>query len=352
MVYNLDFDTQTESVVYGIDDAEKIYIGNIGGLLCRILSGDYLRAAIEIPDMILRCVKEKLSFPRTEITEILSTLFLLPTLGSYRDIDSILTFSETAYKAGRNTGVTEHDEEFCKRQIFMNFSLFIALQSYVENIEYSSNMTDSDFFESFAINCLNTTIPKNLCVESCEDYSMLNMLACPVQSAECRVNHDRIDSIVRDHIDSMGDFDKDHIHIETYRIVDLILLSIYYLLKHGYTFKRCKNCGRLFVPISRSDEIYCNSISPQDETKTCKKYGSDRLWYENLKKDEAAKLSRNVYMSKQMLVKRNPDITAYADMYEYFKSERKKWVSDIKAGIKTREEYIAWLNVMKQKKTL
>lgn len=53
-----------------------------------------------------------------------------------------------------------------------------------------------------------------------------------------------------------------------------------------------------------------------------------------------------------MLVTRNPDIEAYAKMFDYFKAERKKWESDVKSGIKTKDEYIRWLNEMKQKKTL
>ena len=121
---------------------------------------------------------------------------------------------------------------------------------------------------------------------------------------------------------------------------------------HHYGFKRCKNCNCFFIPLSRSDEIYCNNPSPQDSTKTCKQYGSERLWYERLKEDEAAKLSRNVYAAKSMLARRNPDIEAYAKMRDYFKAERKKWESDLKNGTRTKEEYICWLNEMKKKKTL
>lgn len=50
-----------------------------------------------------------------------------------------------------------------------------------------------------------------------------------------------------------------------------------------------------------------------------------KLWYDRLKNDEVAKLARNVYSAKQMLVRRNPDILAYKEMFEYFKAERKKW---------------------------
>ena len=85
---------------------------------------------------------------------------------------------------------------------------------------------------------------------------------------------------------------------------------------------------------------------------SCKEYGSKKLWYDKLKSDEIAKLSRNIYMAKQMLVKRNPDIIGYKDMFEFFKKERKKWEKAVKDGSKTRDEYVEWLNSMKVKKVL
>ena len=53
-----------------------------------------------------------------------------------------------------------------------------------------------------------------------------------------------------------------------------------------------------------------------------------------------------------MLVRRNPDIVEYKRMFDYFKAERKKWEKMLESGEKTCEEYVAWLNQMKAKKTL
>lgn len=52
-----------------------------------------------------------------------------------------------------------------------------------------------------------------------------------------------------------------------------------------------------------------------------------------------------------MLVKRNPDIKAYKEMFEYFKIERKRWEAAVKSGEKTRDEFSKWLNEMKERKT-
>lgn len=76
------------------------------------------------------------------------------------------------------------------------------------------------------------------------------------------------------------------------------------------------------------------------------------MWYDRLKNNEVAKLARNIYSAKQMLVKRNPDIEGYKKMFEYFKAERKKWEGLVKSGEKSKEEYVCWLNEMKAKKTL
>lgn len=136
------------------------------------------------------------------------------------------------------------------------------------------------------------------------------------------------------------------------RLDALLLLELSKICENKIKIKKCQNCGKYFIPESRTDEIYCDRTSPQDDQMDCKEYGSKKLWYDRLKSDEAAKLSRNIYMAKQMLVKRNPDIAEYKKMFEFFKQERKKWEKEVKEGIKTRDEYIAWLNFMKSKKTL
>ncbi len=114
--------------------------------------------------------------------------------------------------------------------------------------------------------------------------------------------------------------------------------------------KKCANCGRYFYPENRSDTIYCGHKSPQDGNLSCKEYGSQKLWYENLKNNESMKLCRNIYQSKQMLVKRNPDIDAYKKSFERFKEESKVWKSDVRAGVKTEDEFLIWLRNVKANK--
>lgn len=143
--------------------------------------------------------------------------------------------------------------------------------------------------------------------------------------------------------------------VEVFRIsnmVDAVLLSLFHLLQERTAIKKCANCQKFFVPLARADAIYCDRLSPQDNKKTCKEYGSKVLWYETIVNDDVAKLARNIYCAKQMLAKRNPDKPEFAEMFEYFKAEKKKWEQEVKTGRKTREEFVEWLRTMRLRRTL
>lgn len=134
--------------------------------------------------------------------------------------------------------------------------------------------------------------------------------------------------------------------------LNIALISLQELIKSEKQIKPCKNCGEYFLPSSRSDEIYCDNSSPQDETLTCKQYGTRRLWYERQKNDELASLSKNIASAKAMLAKRNPDISEYAVSYEYFKKQRLIWQKAVKQHEKTEDEYRSWLLQMREQKII
>ena len=133
-------------------------------------------------------------------------------------------------------------------------------------------------------------------------------------------------------------------------IKDAIYECVYLMAINCISIKKCANCGRLFVPRNRSDTIYCDYPSPQDPKKTCKKYGAEKKYQENLKNNELMSLYRKIYMSKQMLAKRHPDISAYTDAFNEYKEASKKWKVDVKNGTKTEKEYLLWLKEVKEKK--
>lgn len=132
----------------------------------------------------------------------------------------------------------------------------------------------------------------------------------------------------------------------------ILTATTYHVLSEGKAMKVCPNCGKSFVPTGRSDTLYCDNPSPQDRSMTCRQFKAQRSWLEKLKQDDLAALSRNIYSAKQMLMKRNPDNDGYREMFEYFKAERKQWIKAVADGTRSREEYAAWLNEMKGKRTL
>lgn len=132
----------------------------------------------------------------------------------------------------------------------------------------------------------------------------------------------------------------------------IVISSLWEIIRSGKQIKRCKNCKKYFLPSSRSDEIYCDNPSPQEAGLSCKQYGTRRLWYERQQKDEIASLAKKVASAKCMLAKRNPDIKAYTDAYEYFKEQRLIWMKAVKNGEKTQDEYKDWLLYMQRQKTI
>ncbi|NLB80496.1 MAG: hypothetical protein GX800_02515, partial [Clostridiaceae bacterium] len=133
-------------------------------------------------------------------------------------------------------------------------------------------------------------------------------------------------------------------------ISEVCLVTILELQESHYIIKKCGNCGKYFIPYNRADTIYCDNISPQDDKRTCKEYGSQKLWYDKLKQDEAKKLYRNIYMAKQMQAKRYLDIPKYAKNLEKYKTQSKQLKKDVKEGKKSEAEYIEWLKNVKEKK--
>ncbi len=133
-------------------------------------------------------------------------------------------------------------------------------------------------------------------------------------------------------------------------LLELCMASLQCIFNEGYIIKKCDNCGNYFIPFNRVDAIYCDRTSPQDTSKTCKEAGALYAYRKKLKNDEASGLYRAIYMQKQMLLRRNPDIIQYKNDFESFKTHSKQWKSDIKNGVKSEEEYINWLESIKRNK--
>lgn len=81
----------------------------------------------------------------------------------------------------------------------------------------------------------------------------------------------------------------------------LLIFDFVQMKKIGIDIKRCENCGKYFVPETRSDEIYCNNIFKGN--RTCRQIG-----YENkVNGNEVLREYRKIYKTQNARKQRNKD---------------------------------------------
>lgn len=89
--------------------------------------------------------------------------------------------------------------------------------------------------------------------------------------------------------------------------MSLILFEAAHAMDANTKFVKCKNCGNYFVPVGRSDSVYCGYPSPQDEKKECRVVGANATRAKKLKNDVLTQEYRRLYMRLKMAIKRHPD---------------------------------------------
>lgn len=125
--------------------------------------------------------------------------------------------------------------------------------------------------------------------------------------------------------------------------LSLILFEAAHALDAQTKFVKCKNCGNYFVPVGRSDSVYCGYPSPQDETKECREVGANATRAKKMKNDVLTQEYRRLYMRLKMGIKRHPDDEAlkerFSELTEGMK-ERKKQKED---GTLSVDSILEWL---------
>ncbi len=77
-------------------------------------------------------------------------------------------------------------------------------------------------------------------------------------------------------------------------IDDMLRFELMQMVLHDCKFKRCKYCGKYFIPAGRSDSEYCSRIMP-DETKPCSEIGASRIRNAKLQTDPILKAYKKAY---------------------------------------------------------
>lgn len=129
--------------------------------------------------------------------------------------------------------------------------------------------------------------------------------------------------------------------IECTDIIQALLIELLEIAKLNIEIKKCRNCGKFFVPDNRSDEIYCSNI--YENGKTCKEIGHFKVQQKLIQENDDLRIYRNVYQKLLLRTRRNPSNTKYAREFEIFKDDNNKWKENISKGVSTEKEYIEWL---------
>ena len=129
--------------------------------------------------------------------------------------------------------------------------------------------------------------------------------------------------------------------IECTDIIQALLIELLEIAKLNIEIKKCRNCGKFFVPDNRSDEIYCSNI--YENGKTCKEIGHFKVQQKLIQENNDLKFYRNVYQKLLLRTRRNPSNTKYAREFEFFKDDNNKWRENISKGKCTEKEYVDWL---------
>jgi hypothetical protein len=121
---------------------------------------------------------------------------------------------------------------------------------------------------------------------------------------------------------------------------DIVISLFYHLLKLDYTFKRCQNCGKRFVPLVNKNEEYCSRVSPQFPGKTCKEANIHLKSLERVKSNETQLLEKRVYNLYRTAACHDAD---KMQTFEWFKKGKLLWKERLKTGKVNEAQYKEWL---------
>lgn len=135
---------------------------------------------------------------------------------------------------------------------------------------------------------------------------------------------------------------------------DLFCVFFNYLLENNITINKCKNCGKYFIPANRTDEKYCENVSPQNANKTCKEIGAKLSF---AVKREAEPISKEHNKTKVALSMRISRAKKKNNLTEADKLSKKldKYLSNYATQLKSfeknrisQEEFINWIISQKE----
>lgn len=144
--------------------------------------------------------------------------------------------------------------------------------------------------------------------------------------------------------------------IEIFKInnlIELLNLSLIRIIDKKITITKCLNCGNYFIPENRSNEKYCNRISPQNPNKTCKEYGAKKTYRDEIKstpiKYEHNRTSQ-FYRMRINRAKSQKEKNKYESIFNDYKENYQKNKIKYKSGKLKESDFVEWIKNQKIKK--
>ena len=107
--------------------------------------------------------------------------------------------------------------------------------------------------------------------------------------------------------------------------------------------KKCKRCGRYFIPNVRNDEIYCD-IQNIDGSSTCRELGAKETYKKNLENVPALLEYRRSYQKKLMYCSRNKDDKKLKKDFDNWRKNAQSKIKEYKNGKLNEDELLEWMN--------
>ena len=119
---------------------------------------------------------------------------------------------------------------------------------------------------------------------------------------------------------------------------DYLLLQVSLLTEKKVIIKRCKNCGRYFMPEKTSID-YCQRILP-GETQSCYEIGPKRVFNKLLAADLPRNLYSKAYKKYQARLRRK---VITEDEFNTWRENAKVYLDNVQHGLIRMEEYTEWM---------
>ena len=135
--------------------------------------------------------------------------------------------------------------------------------------------------------------------------------------------------------------------------IDLLNICLFNIIKNRPQINKCLNCGNYFIPQSKSNEKYCDRISPQNKNKTCKEFGVKKIYREEIKSSDIKSEHNRISQSYRMRIKRAKTEEEKNYINKKFDKYKKNYgikSKQYKANRITENEFVEWLKLQKSNK--